>query len=891
LFLLYGSEVLLFFILFGTSFALRSLEKCSSTELDSEYEDFGIMRRGLLAILLLFLSSLTVGSASAFDVEEYQLFLERNEDLSAGELEEMFPTGSFEKFAPTDFAHAAFFDSVDFYYRLTGEEKELLGRHGFAVTERLGARSFGDGFLDVYHKDLPVFVSTDAILHALHMSYDAILIDLETGLLRPRLEKALALMHGELGKLTQLADPVPGTLPVWVDADVYLTVARRLLGEDVKPVFAENLEEVQGLVGKVRVESPATVDLFGQAGRNVDFSQFTPRGHYTQSEELTEYFQAMIWLGRTELYLTPPTGVFPPVPEEVVRHQAALAAMLIELAEASEAEGLLEEIDRMLVALVGEQDNASLGQMQEVMAAADVGGPADLLDVEGWERFREALVEKEYGQQKILSQILMGDPFAPEEIEPASAFLLLGQRFVVDSYVTGNVVFDKIRYGGAKVFRGLPSTLDVLFALGNDAALPLLREELEEYRYAANLAGLRYLVGSFERDFWEGTFYNGWLDAIRSLNPPTEREELPAFMRTGAWWQEKLNTQLASWAQLRHDNLLYAKQSYTGGVVCSFPEGYVEPIPEFYRRVGRLAENAGRDFEEMLDVGDYRRERIGGYFEEMAAIADTLEGIAQKELDGEELSEEERLFLQTVVYDVPMGCTTGYRGWYARLFYTGEEGLLGEDLVVADVHTQPMDAFGNPVGHVLHAGTGPLNMAVVVAETCAGKSTAFVGPVMSYYEHVSLNFKRLTDEEWRLVHGEAPSFRPDFVRIYLADAEGKWRGGGASLPTAVREVATSPKPEMPGLVLHKGYPNPFNSSTLIRFSVGPELAGARVQLDVFNMEGKRVRQLVDQVLPEGNYGTRWEGMTDAGESVASGVYVYRLTAGGRRLTGRVSLVK
>lgn len=850
------------------------------------------MKRVLLAVLLLVLSDWMVGDAGAFDVEEYQLFLERNEDLGVGELEEMFPVGTFEKFAPTDLAEAAFFDSVDFHYRLTGEEKELLGRHGFAVTERIRPRSFGDGFLDIYHKDLPVFVSTDAILHALHMSYDAILIDLETGLLRPRLEKALARMHGELGKLAQLADPVPGTLPVWVDVDVYLTVSRRLLGEDAAPVFAENLEEVQGLVGKVRVESPAAVDIFGQVGRNVDFSQFTPRGHYTQSEELTEYFQAMIWLGRTELYLTPPTGVVPPVPEEAVRHQAAMAAMLVELAEASESEGLLEEIDRMLAALVGEQDNASLEQMREVMALAGVGGHAELLDVEGGERFRAALVEREYGQQRILSQILMGDPFAPEEIEPASAFLLLGQRFVVDSYVTGNVVFGKIRYGGAKVFRGLPSTLDVLFALGNDAALPLLREELGQYRYAANLAGLRYLVGSFERDFWEGTLYNGWLDAIRALNPPMERERLPAFMRTGAWWQEKLNTQLASWAQLRHDNLLYAKQSYTGGVVCSYPEGYVEPIPAFYRAIGRLAENAAVSFEELLDVGDYRRERVGGYFRGMAAIADTLEGIAQKELGGDELDEEERLFLQTVIYDVPMGCTTGYRGWFARLFYTGEEGLLGEDLVVADVHTQPTDALGNPVGHVLHAGTGPLNMAVVVAETCEGQQTAFVGPVMSYYEHVSLDFKRLTDEEWQLVHGKEPSFRPGFVRDYLADAEGRWRGGGASLPTAVEETAaTGPKPEMPGLVLHRGYPNPFNSSTLIRFSVGPELAGERVELDVFNMEGKRVRRLVDQVLPEGNYGTRWEGVTDAGESVASGVYVYRLTAGGRKLTGRVSLVK
>ena len=62
-------------------------------------------------------------------------------------------------------------------------------------------------------------------------------------------------------------------------------------------------------------------------------------------------------------------------------------------------------------------------------------------------------------------------------------------------------------------------------------------------------------------------------------------------MQTAAWWQQKMNTQLASWAQLRHDNLLYAKPSYSGGVSCSFPEAYVEPFPEFYGRLAAFARN------------------------------------------------------------------------------------------------------------------------------------------------------------------------------------------------------------------------------------------------------------------------------------------------------------
>ena len=67
-------------------------------------------------------------------------------------------------------------------------------------------------------------------------------------------------------------------------------------------------------------------------------------------------------------------------------------------------------------------------------------------------------------------------------------------------------------------------------------------------------------------------------------------------MKSAAWQQEKMNTQLASWSQLRHDNLLYAKQSYTGGTGCSFPYSYIEPYPEFYGRLKQFAQNAGDFF-------------------------------------------------------------------------------------------------------------------------------------------------------------------------------------------------------------------------------------------------------------------------------------------------------
>jgi hypothetical protein len=63
-------------------------------------------------------------------------------------------------------------------------------------------------------------------------------------------------------------------------------------------------------------------------------------------------------------------------------------------------------------------------------------------------------------------------------------------------------------------------------------------------------------------------------------------------MQTAAWADKMLQTQLASWAQLRHDTILYSKESYTGNVLCEYPAGYVEPYPEFYAAVAQYARDS-----------------------------------------------------------------------------------------------------------------------------------------------------------------------------------------------------------------------------------------------------------------------------------------------------------
>jgi Protein of unknown function (DUF3160)/FlgD Ig-like domain len=841
------------------------------------------MKKSCISSLpLLFGLFLGIGYAQQgqqFSIDAYTSFLNSSKNLTPQELYSLHPAGLFRSGVPMAISGAVYVDSVSIKYQLTDGEKSLLAKNGFVVTERLSYGSFGEALGDIYHKDLPVFVSTDAILHTIHMSYDDILMTVEKQILIQKLDTLLGLLHDKLPALAAKYSTRPAMTQMINDVDVYLTVPRVLLGSITAPKFSTNIAVVDTLLGYIAGETQVSYPIFSSTGRNIDFSQFTTRGHYTQSVELGRYFKAMMWLGKIEVYLIAPVSSDPPPSDADIQRQTIDAVLVRELADTSNAFPILDGIDGLIKFFVGESDNVTLSNVGTIANEIGLKDASELLDTLRWHEFQDTLSSKPFAFQRILSQILYSNPFDMEKVKPASAFLLLGQRFIIDSYVTGNVVYDKV-----PTMRMLPSPLDVLFATGNDAAAQLLKDELEEYQYSPNLAALRYLIDSYGDDFWTVSIYNAWLESIRSLNPPADRSSLPLFMQTAAWWQEKMNTQLASWAQLRHDNLLYAKQSYTPGVICSYPEGYVEPIPEFYKAVKAYAEMAESKFQQP----PLNTLAAGYYFSHLKGVADTLETIARKELSGTSLSDMEKGFLQRMLFDAPM-CGLVYDGWYPGLFY-GTKGVLDSDMVVADIHTAPTDDGGDLIGWVLHVGTGPINMAVVVTLLPGGNLTAFVGPVMSYYEHLSTGFKRLTDEEWKTAYALSPSLRPSFVNAYLATTDGTARPAGASLLTAVNEPP--PAGSIPNTIqLSQNYPNPFNSTTMIAFTIPRALSHSRAEIVVYNINGQVVKRILSSDLEAGNYTVRWDAKDDRGNPVASGVYFYRLNVGTSAASGKLILLK
>jgi hypothetical protein len=835
---------------------------------------------------------------SGFDVARYKQFLQQHQNLPASELMGLYPAGLFNKTAAAADPDILYLDLVDGQYQLTQAEKELLARYGFVVTERLQGESFGERLLDIYHKDLPVFVSSDAILHAFHRSYDQILRDIELECLIPAVKNLLQTLHDRLADLSDHHAANTEMQTMLQDVDLYLTIPRMLLDETAQPYFSDNIPMVNAILQDISALRPVDLALFSSTPKTIDFSQFKTRGHYLDEyhPELAAYFQAMIWLGRIEVYLLPPRATGIQQTRADMQRQVIDALLLAELVDLAAVYPGYQQIESILSFFIGEQDNVTLDNLNELKEKLNITDASVILDTLKFTGFQQTLALEPYAQQKILSQILMNDPCSPDSIIPASSFMLFGQRFVIDSYVTGNVVYDRIRYQNMAITRMLPSTLDILFALGNNAAGQILQAELEEYHYASNLTALRYLIDSYEPDFWDCSLYNMWLHTIQALNPPLQRQQLPPFAQTAAWWQKNMNTQLSSWTELRHDHLLYAKQSYTGGTICSFPYGYVDPVPQFFARLNNLGLIMAGKIQEFDFNNEYLKTIIAAYFNNLAGVCDTLQSLAQKEIDGEVFSTGQQLFLQRMITLAQGGCSPDYTapGWYQGLFYssfTGDlQSYLKQNYLVADYHTAPTDEDGFLVGWVAHAGTGPVDLLILAADLPGAGKIAFTGPVYSYHEYTSIDFLRLTDEEWQNSY-LMQSARPSWTNLYICDNKGDFKASGPSLLTDITAEPTE-RPIIPvSHIIARCYPNPFNAGTLISFTLPERLSNTMVQLKVYNLQGQEVADLLDAKLTAGNYFIRWNGTDNHGHSAASGIYFYEVKAQHEKFIGKLQLIR
>jgi hypothetical protein len=682
---------------------------------------------------------------------------------------------------------AKYFDRVQSRLRLTDAELALFRRNGFVIIDQNRRLTFAAIYHEIYNGDMPVLVTTDSVLHALHASYDKILDQLESSLFKPAIENTMRDAHEGL---VRRAAAEPSLSTHWRDIDLYLTVARNLLAgaaESANHVpspdpdeggFPEAIVEwngklrvpskfgqdddavnilrlVQSLTLQFPEQTPPTSIYGGQ--RYVDYSQFAPRGHYAENTSRRSYFRCMMWLGRADCgWNVLPSAHIPCLSFDSDR-ELRNAALMTGLLQDTGGLRRLAAIDSTLDYLVGPGDELGPATLAGILKAQAIVGFDDL-NGQKFSALRQAIAESGAAGQAIRSQVVISNPHSPTQVAPPAVFQLFGQRFCADSYVLSKVVYDSILHGGEKQRRMMPTGLDVMAALGHDAAVPLLEPELRRWNYAANLTACRSALDTRPPAFWQESLYNGWLDAIRHLSDDLcSQHYAPRAMKTAAWQHKQLQTGLGSWSELRHDNVLYAKQSYTAGIICEYPSGYVEPYPAVYARLAQVTAESGRQIG-MIDVAALLPpeqaalaiDAVGRYsvfFTMMSDTFRTLETLANKELAAQPFTPEEQVFLQrTVAMKGNQGRVCGeppkYDGWYYQLFYGPIEDRTRWSPTVADVHTDPN------TNEVLQVAVGDAMFCVIAVDNGPDRGV-YVGPVYSYYEFRRPAGGRLTDDDWR----------------------------------------------------------------------------------------------------------------------------------------------
>ncbi|MBU7012934.1 MAG: DUF3160 domain-containing protein [Theionarchaea archaeon] len=591
-------------------------------------------------------------------------------------------------------------------FSLTAAQIKALHTNGVVVVP-----SRYDQFYSVYQNckknNIPIFVTTDAVLHTYHILYDYTLRILETEYFY---QDALFLTQ-------QMADISVDYYEQTGDRAAlknvaYFCVAGKLLDETfvVYP-------EAQDIVDK-ELESIRAHQGFSQSpifGYKEDYSQYVPRGHYTRSEVLAKYFKALMWYGRIMFRLK----------SEEETKQALYTVKAIKDTNTLE---LWDKIYEPTVFFVGKTDD--LNVYEYTALAEEIYGESftlsDLQDAAKLSQFIEKAWELR--DPRINANWVKDTQNAEEETK---GFKFMGQRFIPDSYMFRQLVYDKV--GTVSNPRIFPKGLDVMAVLGSERALQHLESEKQFYNYSEQMEKLREEFSGLKETVWTQNLYWTWLYCLLPLLEEKDAH-YPPFMQSAAWTDKELNTALGSWTELRHDTILYAKQSYTLEATAMPPQpeltkGYVEPNPYVYARLASLARMMREGLEQRTLLLPEYSEKL----ETLENLLLQLKIISEKELSGQSLTEEEYRTIWNIGYTLESLVT----------FETAVESEVDKSVaIIADVHTDVN------TGKVLEEGVGDVFVIFVVVKI-EERIYVVQGGVFSYYEFVHPMSDRLTDEQWQ----------------------------------------------------------------------------------------------------------------------------------------------
>ena len=615
-------------------------------------------------------------------------------------------------------------------FNLSAEAEELLVDNCFVVVPSQNREFFMLYEINSY-EPVPSFITTDSMLHNYHLFFSHLLRVTEKEKLAPELKKLTVSMLSESEKQYSALKNSD-----WENAAkrnlCFFAVAGKLLDENM-PIPQQVKEEVEKELELIENHSGIFASPLMNMGQvqgidetlNEDYSQYIPRGHYDSDDSLKSYFKAMMWYGRMTFRLK--------------SEDETKSAVLITFAlSKDDNEQVWDKIYQPTCFFVGKSDDLLYFQYKDLLNdiyGADMKLKELTLNKDKFETFMEAA-------SKLKSPSINSIPIFDEDIQPdrdkeIKGFRFMGQRFTLDASVFQQLIYRCVGENSQGNRRMLPKALDIPTAMGSDEAYIILEDEGETNyaNYTENMDKLRKYIGNIDKNTWTQNLYWSWL---YTLNPLLEEKGVgyPSFMLNSAWNRKNLNTYLASWTELKHDTILYAKQVYAemgGGMIGVDDRGYVEPNPHLYARLAALAKMTKEGLSSRKLIVNRELESL----ERLEQLALSLKVISEKELSNTLLTDDE--------YDL----IRSYGGqlehfWLEALRDTGVDhrSAIANNpaALVADVAT-------NPNGEVLEEATGHI-FEIYAVVPVDGSLRIARGGVYSHYEFPWSINDRLTDKKW-----------------------------------------------------------------------------------------------------------------------------------------------
>jgi len=608
-----------------------------------------------------------------------------------------------------------------------------VGQNGFCVVPAEHIQLF-HVYEDNDYRTVPSFITTDLYLQVLHIYFSFLLQDLEQDNFIPLLEKQVKTLYEESKKAAQSAAAGSEHLAVAEYSMAYYAIALKLLKSNAKISIPSS---ISGLVSKevANVNSHKTMThspLNDEPEQN--YSLFKPRGHYTRSKGLERYFRAMMWL---QSYPVKPSCMI--LTANIFQKKPDLLKQYMSIYEPTSF-------------IVGESDNVSL---LDAKAELSKGGyPSGLSSL-----LTKGNIDKLVKKLSALNK---------ERIKPkggtADAQAKLAQFQI--NYMPSRYLFDGeilqrlIHVTRPNPKRTFPKGLDVFATLGNKAAENIL---LKEYKEAQNWGGYDDTLKVLQKQFasfnqWDKTVYNKWMYGLKEMCKPNS--SYPYFMQNDAWARKNLNTALGSWAELKHDVILYAEQPMAAECGGWGPEepvlvGYVEPNVSFWKNTLQLLDLN----EKGLAKYGLNKGKITDKTKALKELATFLLKVSEKELQGKRLSDQEYDKIRTLGSDIEY-TTLQIMDVYAD-DWSYVDGPDRSVAIVADVYTYNSSAMEVAVGNADE---------IFVAVEVNGLIYLMKGAVFSYYEFKQDANNRLTDEEWQemLKNKQAPK-RPKWTQPFKVE--------------------------------------------------------------------------------------------------------------------------